>query len=81
MGRIRKEDLNRILDSILFQLNEGNEVDISLNVDDIDFSSLSKEEVETLLKKVNFIIEKISEKQTQILNSISDKGDLKNYRF
>ena len=82
MGRDRKEDLEKALDNMLMALESGNiPEDIGIDVDKIDFSSLSKDDIEHLLKKVNYIIETISKKQEKILKSISDKSDLKGYQF
>ncbi len=82
MGRDRKEDLEKALDNMLMALESGNIPEgLGIDVDKIDFSSLSKDDIEHLLKKVNYIIETISKKQEKILKSISDKSDLKGYQF
>jgi len=81
MGRSRKEDLEKILNDIIIKLDNGEiPEDISL-VDKLDFSNLSKEDLEILIKKVNYVIEKISEKQKSIVRSVAEKMELKNYRF
>ncbi len=80
MGRDRKEDIEKILDRIMVSLENGEDVNPDI-LKNIDFSNLSKEKVEILLRKVDRIIEIIKVKQNNIINSISNKTDLKNYRF
>ncbi len=81
MGRSGKEDLERILDDIIIKLDDGGIPENISIIDKIDFSNLSKEDVEILIKKVNYVIEKISEKQKSIVKSVAEKTELKNYRF
>ncbi len=81
MGRSGKEDLERILDDIIIKLDDGGIPENISIIDKIDFSNLSKEDVEILIKKVNYVIEKISEKQKSIVKSLAEKTELKNYRF
>ncbi len=81
MGRSGKEDLEKILDNIIIKLDNGEIPENILIIDKLDFSNLSKEDVETLIKKVNYVIDKISEKQKSIVKSVAEKTELKNYRF
>lgn len=81
MGRSGKEDLEKILDNIIIKLDDGEIPENILIIDKLDFSNLSKEDVETLIKKVNYVIDKISEKQKSIVKSVAEKTELKNYRF
>ncbi|NPA52518.1 MAG: hypothetical protein GXO22_06455 [Aquificae bacterium] len=80
MGGNRKKAIEQKLDEILIRLENG-EIPKDFSFGDIDLSSLNKEEVDFLLKKVDYVISKISEKQMEIVKAISDKSNLKEYKF
>ncbi len=80
MGGDRKKDLTTLLDQILIELENGN-LPVDFDLQGIDISSIEKEEAQKLINKIDYVIQKISEKQAEILKSISDKTELKGYRF
>lgn len=50
-------------------------------VQDLDFSKFSKEEIEYLLRSISNLENKVKTKQEEILKAISKKSDMKKYRY
>ncbi len=50
-------------------------------IQNLDFSKFSKEEIEYLIRSISNLENKVKTKQGEILKAISKKNDMKKYRY
>ncbi len=50
-------------------------------IQQLDFSGFSEEDIKYLLRSISNLENKIKSKQKEIINAISKKNDIKKYRY
>ena len=84
MGGTAIKELKRKLDQIILLLESGDfesASNIMGQIQNLDFSRLSKEDIEYLIRSISNLENKVKSKQEDILKAISKKNDMKKYRY